>query len=226
MKSETSGAQIVIRGVNSADPEDKVAILIDSVDPFIRKLSSPEQETGGGKSISMTMLDHSRISVRTHKDKGAEPTSMSVYAFTSGQPTERAIIGIPASGPERAEEALDRVFEHSRRNLKKRPAPLTFQPTPAQLEYLAQIESDTPSVNTWLTEEQYRAMPGVQRSQQEMAGYMTGMLEPGTPVFQVQGNPGPRQLHHRSDRRRAQSHRPVPVLLPGNLPGGKRDHAD
>lgn len=177
MLSEKSGAQEITREVNSTDSDEKIDKLIDWADPHIWKLSYFEQENDGGKSVSMTMLDHSRISVRIHKGEKPEPTSISIYGFTDGQPTERAIIEVPTSGPERAEDVLGRIFESCRQNLKERQHILTFQPTPAQLEYLARVEYPTVSVTARLTGEEYWAMPGVHSVQGEMTCHMEAMLE-------------------------------------------------
>ena len=177
MLSEKSGAQEITREVNSTDSDEKIDKLIDWADPHIWKLSYFEQENDGGKSVSMTMLDHSRISVRIHKGEKPEPTSISIYGFTDGQPTERAIIEVPTSGPERAEDVLGRIFESCRQNLKERQHILTFQPTPAQLEYLARVEKPTVSVIARLTHRQYWAMPGVHSVQEKIAYHMKAMLE-------------------------------------------------
>ena len=177
MLSEKSGAQEITREVNSADSGEKVDKLIDWTVPHIWKLSCSEQRGSRIKSVSMTMLDHSRISVRIHKSEKPEPTSISIYGFTDGQPTERAIIEIPTSGPERAEDVLGRIFESCGQNLKERQHILTFQPTPAQLEYLARVKYPTVSVTARLTKEEYWAMPGVHSVQGEMTCYMEAMLE-------------------------------------------------
>ena len=177
MLSEKSGAQEITREVNSADSAEKVDKLIDWTNPHIWKVSRSEQQGGGMKSILMTMLDHSCISVRLYKGQKPEPTSITIFGFTDGQPTEQTVIELPTNGPERAQDALDRIFENCRQNLKERQHILTFQPTPAQLEYLARVKHPTVSVTARLTREEYWAMPGVHSGQEEMACYMEAMLE-------------------------------------------------
>ena len=177
MLSEKSGAQEITREVNSTDSDEKIDKLIDWADPHIWKLSYFEQENDGGKSVSMTMLDHSRISVRLHKGQKPEPTSITIFSFTDGQHPQETIIELPASGPELAQDALDRVYESCRQNLNERHHFLTFQPTAAQLEYLARVEKPTVSVIARLTHHEYWAMPGVHSVQKEIAYRMKAMLE-------------------------------------------------
>ena len=177
MLSEKSEAQEIIEQVNSADSNDKIDKLISRTNPHLWKVSRSEQRGGGMKSIFMTMMDHSCISLRLHKGQKPEPTSITIFGFTDGQHPQETIIELPASGPELAQDALDRVYESCRQNLNERHHFLTFQPTAAQLEYLARVEKPTVSVIARLTRGEYWAMPGVHSVQEKIACRMKAMLE-------------------------------------------------
>ncbi len=118
MLSEKSETQEIIEQVNSADSNDKIDMLISRMNHHLGKLSRSEKPGGGMKSIFITMTDNSSISIRLHKGQKPEPTSISVRGFTGGQRPEETIIELPASGPERAQDALDRVYESCRQNLE------------------------------------------------------------------------------------------------------------
>ena len=177
MLSEQSEAQEIIEQVNSADPNDKINKLIARTNPHIWKASRSEQRDGRAKYIFMTMMDHSCISMQLHRGEKPEPTSISIFGLTNGQLSQETMIEFPASGPESAQDALDRVFENCRENLKERLHILTFEPTTAQLEYLARVEKPTVIVIARLTREEYWAMPGVHSVQEKIASRMKAMLE-------------------------------------------------
>ena len=177
MLSEKNEAQEIIKQVNSADSNNKIDMLISRTNPHLGKVSQSEQPGDGMKSIFITMMDHSCISLRLHKGQKPEPTSITIFGFTDGQHPQETTIELPASGPELAQDALDRVYESCRQNLNERHHFLTFQPTAAQLEYLARVEKPTVSVIARLTHRQYWAMPGVHSVQKEMASRMKAMLE-------------------------------------------------
>ena len=177
MLSEQSGAQEIIEQVKWRDQNEKVDACINRTNPHLWKVSRTEQPGGGAKSLFMTMMDHSTITMLLYKDENPEPTSITIRGFTGGQPPAETIIELPANGPESAQDAMDRVYESCRQHLKERQHFLTFEPTTAQLEYLARVENPTVSVIARLTRQEYLAMPGVERVQEEMARRMKEMLE-------------------------------------------------
>ena len=177
MLSEQSGAQEIIQQVKSRDPNEKIDACINRTNPHLWKVTRSEQPGGGAKSLFMTMMDHSCITMLLYKGENPEPTSIRISGFTDGQRTERTVIELLANGPESAQDALNRIYESCRQNLKERQHFLTFEPTTAQLEYLARVEKPTVSVIARLTRQEYLAMPGVESVQEEMARRMKAMLE-------------------------------------------------
>ena len=163
--------------MKSRDQNEKVDACINRTNPHLWKVSRTEQPGGGAKSLFMTMMDHSTITMLLYKDENPEPTSIRIRGFTGGQPPEGTVIELPANGPESAQDALDRIYESCRQHLKERQHFLTFEPTTAQLEYLARVENPTVSVIARLTRQEYLAMPGVESVQEEMARRMKEMLE-------------------------------------------------
>ena len=176
MLSEQSGAQEIIEQVTWRDQNEKVDACINRTNPHLWKVTRTEQPGGGAKSLFMTMMDHSCITMLLYKDENPEPTSIRISGFTGGQRTERTVIELPASGPESAQDALDRIYESCQQHLKERQHFLTFEPTTAQLQYLARVETPTVSVIARLTRQEYLAMPGVESVQEEMACRMHAML--------------------------------------------------
>ena len=120
MLSEQSRAQEIFEQVNSADSNDKIDKLISRTNPHLWKLSRSEKRDSGMKSIFMTMTDQSCILIRLHKGQKPEPTSITIFGFTGGQRPEETVIELPTSGSERAQDALDRVYESCRQTLKER----------------------------------------------------------------------------------------------------------
>ena len=118
MLSEQSEAQEIIQQVNSRNPDEKVDTCINRTNPHLSKLSRSEQPGEGTKSIFMTMTDQSVVTLKLHKGHEPEPTSINVRGFTGSQPTAWTVIEFPASGPESAQDAIDRVYEICRQNLE------------------------------------------------------------------------------------------------------------